>query len=195
MGRAIRLCAVLAGLWAWLFSIFPTAAQTLTGLEVYLAGPLGFSESGRAFEDGKIAPWLTAAGIKVVDPWHLSDGKRVSAITSLPYGLHRRSEWRKFDNEIGLRNEHAIKHAGAVVAILDGTDVDSGTAAEIGFAYALHKPIVGYRGDFRLASDNEGSIVNLQVQRFIEASGGSIVSSYTEIPTALRKAIVTHKTQ
>jgi len=53
-------------------------------------------------------------------------------------------------------------------------DVDSGTAAEIGYAYALGKRCYGLRTDFRLAGDNPGSIVNLQVQYFIEASGGSV---------------------
>ena len=62
-----------------------------------------------------------------------------------------------------------------MLAVLDGTDVDSGTASEIGYAYAKGKPMVGYRGDFRLSSDNEGGVVNLQVQYFILTSGGSIV--------------------
>lgn len=39
----------------------------------------------------------------------------------------------------------------AMLAILDGQDVDSGTAAEIGYAFARRKPIVGYRGDLRVA--------------------------------------------
>jgi nucleoside 2-deoxyribosyltransferase len=38
----------------------------------------------------------------------------------------------------------------AMLAILDGQDVDSGTAAEIGYAFARRKPIV-YRGDLRVA--------------------------------------------
>ena len=33
-------------------------------------------------------------------------------------------------------------------AVLDGTDVDSGTASEIGYAFAKGKAIVGYRGVF-----------------------------------------------
>jgi hypothetical protein len=60
--------------------------------------------------------------------------------------------------------------------VLDGVDVDSGTAAEIGSGFAKGKKIIGYRGDFSLSADNEGSIVNLQVEYFIEASGGAIVT-------------------
>ncbi len=47
-------------------------------------------------------------------------------------------------------------------------DVDSGMATEIGYAYAKGN---GYRGDFRIAGDNPGAIVNLQVEHFIRNSG------------------------
>lgn len=40
-----------------------------------------------------------------------------------------------------------------VVAILDGADADSGTSAEIGYAYAIKKPVVGVRTDFRISED------------------------------------------
>ena len=72
--------------------------------------------------------------------------------------------------------------------MLDGADVDSGTAAEIGYAFARGTPIVGYRGDFRLAGDNEGAVVNLQVEYFIRASGGTIVTRLAEIAAAIRRA-------
>ena len=68
-----------------------------------------------------------------------------------------------------------------MIAILDGVDVDSGTAAEIGYAHALGKRVYGLRTDFRLAGDNHGAIVNLQVQYFIEASGGTIVSTVADL--------------
>ena len=74
-----------------------------------------------------------------------------------------------------------------ILAVLDGTDVDSGTAAEIGYAFAKGKPILGYRGDFRLSADNDGSTVNLQVEYFIRQSGGDIVASIKELGPALAK--------
>ena len=69
--------------------------------------------------------------------------------------------------------------------MLDGVDVDSGTAAEIGYGFAKGKKIVGYRGDLRLSSDNEGAIVNLQVEYFIRASGGTIINRLVDLPDAL----------
>jgi nucleoside 2-deoxyribosyltransferase len=65
--------------------------------------------------------------------------------------------------------------------------VDSGTAAEIGYAFARGIPIVGYRGDLRLGGDNDGAIVNLQVEYFVRASGGTIVTRLPEITGALRR--------
>ncbi len=72
-----------------------------------------------------------------------------------------------------------------MIAVLDGVDVDSGTAAEIGYAFGIGKLIVGYRGDFRLSADNEGSTVNLQVEYFIRKSGGSIVTRLEDLALAL----------
>lgn len=64
-----------------------------------------------------------------------------------------------------------------MLAVLDGPDADSGTVAEIGYAFARGKKIVGYRGDFRLAGDNVGSTVNLQVEHLIEASSGEVAAT------------------
>ncbi len=49
------------------------------------------------------------------------------------------------------------------------------------------KFIVGYRGDCRQSADNEGSIVNLQVEFFIRESGGTIVSHYEDLAPSLRR--------
>ena len=76
-----------------------------------------------------------------------------------------------------------------VLANLDGQDVDSGTAAEIGYAFAKGKPIIGYRGDLRLSSDNVGLTVNLQVEFFIRESGGEILSNASAIPAALARIV------
>jgi nucleoside 2-deoxyribosyltransferase len=59
-----------------------------------------------------------------------------------------------------------IDSSDLVVAILDGVDVDSGTAWEIGYAYAKGKPVIGLRTDFRTLSDG---IVNLMVEMAISA--------------------------
>ena len=43
----------------------------------------------------------------------------------------------------------SLEEADLIVAVLDGPDVDSGTAFEVGFAHARDIPIIGIRTDFR----------------------------------------------
>lgn len=141
--------------------------------------------------------WLarTVAGLnygKIADaPF---PGRIIISWPGAPYGLHMvdtrgldahvtapiRTELEDRDTVVVLCSSF-IDTSDAVLSILDGPDVDSGTAAEIGYAFAKNKPIVGYRGDFRLSADNVGGIVNLQVEYFIRASGGTIVTAFDAI--------------
>ena len=155
-------------------------------MKIYMASPLGFSEAGRLFYDGTLIPEIVRLGFEVVDPWTLTDQAKMEAVQNMPYGQARRDAWRRLNVEIGGNNRAGIDHADMVLAVLDGTDVDSGTAAEIGYTFAKGKPILGYRGDFRLSADNDGSIVNLQVEYFIRQSGGDIISKLAELPSALK---------
>ena len=113
--------------------------------------------------------------VSVSNPWDdirfVDEFERIAGIDSR---AEANAALAAINAELGRANAESIRNADGVVAILDGVDVDSGTAAEIGYAYALGKRIYGLRTDFRLAGDNAGSIVNLQVQYFIEASGGSV---------------------
>jgi nucleoside 2-deoxyribosyltransferase len=155
-------------------------------MRVYLASPLGFSEAGRHFYDDVLVPAVKGLGFEVLDPWRLTDARRIRRVQGLPYGPAKRSAWRRLNMQMGAINQAAIDRAQIVVAVLDGVDVDSGTAAEIGYAFARGKLVFGYRGDFRLSADNEGGVVNLQVEYFIRRSGGVIVERYQELEARLR---------
>lgn len=63
------------------------------------------------------------------------------------------------------KNEAAIESSDIIVAVVDGADVDSGTAWEIGYAYARGKQILGLRTDFRTLGI-EGT-VNLMIERSV----------------------------
>jgi nucleoside 2-deoxyribosyltransferase len=156
-------------------------------MKIYMAGPLGFSEAGRYFYYRELIPAIERLGYKPLDPWKLTDQKEIDAVLAMPYGMQRRDAWRELNVKIAENNKKAIDESDGVFAVLDGVDVDSGTAAEIGYAFAKGKPIIGYRGDFRLSADNEGSTVNLQVEHFIRQSGGSIITKTDEIPAAFDK--------
>lgn len=148
---------------------------------IYPAGPLGFSEAGRHFYNGVIIPDLKRIGYLVLDPWSIPESQVAFAkALAEPYSLEQCRLLQVANRVAGEANECAIGMSHLVLAILDGTDVDSGTASEIGFAAGINRPIVGYRGDFRLAADNIGSVVNLQVEHFIRRQGGSIFSTWAE---------------
>jgi nucleoside 2-deoxyribosyltransferase len=54
-----------------------------------------------------------------------------------------------------------------VIALLDGSQVDDGTAWEIGYFYAKRTPekkIIGIRTDFRRAGECEGGCVNSMIE-------------------------------
>lgn len=156
-------------------------------MRIYLASPLGFSETGRKFYYEELVTLLVREGFDVVDPWSLTPPAKVNKVNAMEYGQEKREAWKELNKEIAERNADAINSSDMVLAILDGTDVDSGTASEIGYAFALGKKILGYRGDFRLSGDNEGAAVNLQVEYFIRKSGGDIVRSYKDIPRLLNE--------
>jgi nucleoside 2-deoxyribosyltransferase len=158
-----------------------------SGTSLYLAGPYGFAESTRGFF-ANIAKLITLMGGEVLDPWTLTDPQLIDSAVTLPYGIEKRDRWKYVNQVLGKNDENAIRKATGVIACLDGVDVDSGTAAEIGAAYMLGIPIIGYRGDFRLSTDNEGGTVNIMVQYFIENSAqgkGKIITSMKDLPAEL----------
>jgi len=150
---------------------------------VYVASPLGFSEPGRHYLAEVLHPRLVAAGWSVLDPW--SDPTGVVAETlALSPGRARTEALVRMSRAIGERNRSLLAAAAAVLAILDGPDADSGTAAEVGWAAAHRIPVVGWRSDFRLA-DHEAAPVNIQVEDFVLVSGGRMVASLEEAVAAL----------
>jgi nucleoside 2-deoxyribosyltransferase len=52
-----------------------------------------------------------------------------------------------------------IDSADAVVAVLDGADADSGTAFEVGYAWARGVPVVGVRTDYRAGQDRGANLM------------------------------------
>ena len=115
---------------------------------VYLAAPL-FSEAECDF-NRKLRDELTSAGFNVFLPQedsnNIKDNKDRQKII--------------FNKNLG-----GIEISDIIVAVIDGADVDSGTAWEIGFAFARGKTVVGLRTDFR-SLGIEGT-VNLMVERSV----------------------------
>ena len=95
-------------------------------VRIYFAGPL-FSAAERDW-NAALTARLRAAGHEVFLPQDQEKGKDAAGI---------------FSTDVG-----GIDWADALVAIMDGSDPDSGTAWEVGYTYGK-KPIVLVRTDFR----------------------------------------------
>jgi nucleoside 2-deoxyribosyltransferase len=154
---------------------------------IYLASPLGFAASTRGFMAETIK--RLSEVVTVVNPWDdtsfAADFDRTHALTDIN---ERREAFHRINLGIGAKNERMIRSVDMLVAVLDGVDVDSGTAGEMGFAYGLAKPVYGLRTDFRVTGDNEAAGINLQLRYFIEQSGGCYVTTVDELIDVLRKA-------
>ena len=120
---------------------------------IYLAGPL-FSHAERNF-NVYLRDKLVENGFSVFLPQEDGDDD-----------IETRLEVRQ--KNIFEMDIKAIDNCDIVVAVLDGgSDADSGTAWEIGYAYAKGKRIMGLRTDFRTFGP-EGN-VNLMIEVSLDA--------------------------
>lgn len=156
---------------------------------VYLAGPSGFYEAGRLWHETVVVPAITKAGLVAKDPW--ADQSTIAdVLASMELGPERREALKVANLAQGRYDLRLIDESEAVLASLDGQDVDSGTAIEIGYAFARGLVIVGLRTDMRWCSDNEGSVVNLMVETCIVDSGGILTASLAEAVEFLARQLV-----
>jgi nucleoside 2-deoxyribosyltransferase len=110
--------------------------------KVYLAGPL-FTLAEQNF-NVELARFLESEGFEVFLPQE--------------HEPRRNTAKSIFDMDVA-----ALDWADMVVACMDGSDPDSGTAWECGYAYAKRKPIVCFRTDFRISGDTKGAPYNLML--------------------------------
>ena len=120
-------------------------------MRIYCAGPI-FTHAQRA--------WLRTLGARLRLDGHdafvpAEAEQDFAETTRLPKDGERDTTFRA--------NVSKLAVAQLVVACLDGTDVDAGTAWEVGFAYARRIPVLGYRSDYR-SLGREGT-VNLMLDR------------------------------
>lgn len=130
----------------------------------YLAGPL-FSEAERAFARKVKARIMEETSLEVLWPYELFTQEEIAAFGD------------DSPLEVMRRCRDALEGCVLVVAMLDGPQIDDGTAWEIGYAHAKGIPAVGIRTDFRQAGDVPGAKVNAM----IHGSCGFIASSLEEL--------------
>jgi nucleoside 2-deoxyribosyltransferase len=146
-------------------------------LTIYQAGPL-FTEAEQDWHRKAKAAMeqaLCAASIEARVSW---PGEFFSAEEIERWGPQ--AKYRIFD-----RCMEDLRAARVVVALLDGVQVDDGTAFEMGAFHALQRgPILGVRTDFRNAGDTANSCVNVMLEcsctaiyRSLETLAGGLVST------------------
>jgi len=133
-------------------------------VRVYLSAPL-FCEGERAFNE-KAAAKLREAGFEVWLP-------QESLLVKGGGGEEKRAIYEL--------NTSALRNSDVVVAVLDGVDVDSGVAFEVGYAVALGKTVVGLKTDHRSFSKVE------EVNLMLEVSMKTICRSVGELVEALKR--------
>ena len=153
--------------------------------KVYVASPMGFSEATRSYMNEVVLPMLRELGLEIIDPWALTPKREMLPGLAISDYHLRQQELKKLRFVIGERNAIGIANADFLVANLDGQEMDSGSASEIGAASVLKKPIFAWCSDFR-QSGELGAVVNLQVEYFILSSNGSISGDLHELQQALR---------
>jgi nucleoside 2-deoxyribosyltransferase/predicted secreted protein len=139
LGRGVFL-ARFSGLPAIDVSVF-------SRYRVYLAAPL-FSVAERRYNN-YLAKFLRTNFFEVYLPQDTGDDS------------HERD--RSAHQAIFKKNLAALEAADRIGAIIDGADADSGTAWEMGYAFAKGIPVISIRTDFRMAGHQEH--VNLMLEQ------------------------------
>ncbi|GIR43198.1 MAG: nucleoside 2-deoxyribosyltransferase [Paracoccaceae bacterium] len=101
--------------------------------KIYIAGPL-FNTHEKGYLE-KIAIELESNGFECFLPHR--DQKDVTEEELKQLNMSNATKEKIFNNDL-----NALKTSDLTVALLTGQDIDSGTAAEIGFSYANKKPII-----------------------------------------------------
>jgi nucleoside 2-deoxyribosyltransferase len=115
---------------------------------IYVAGPL-FSLHEREFLESLVERLASTMGRDAIEDFFLPHRDAGDV------GMAGKR------NEIFFTDIHFLDEADVVIALLDGPDVDSGTAVELGYAYAKRKKILGILTDRRAYSFDGKTISKL----------------------------------
>ena len=136
-------------------------------MRVFIAGPL-FSQAEREF-NLKLDEFLRKHGFETFLPQR--------EVGELWKRIHKRG--RKTYRMIYEEDLRGLEGADVVVAILDGPDVDSGTAFEVGYACARGKPVIGLKTDMRVFARGE------EVNNMLAQGMRKIVKNFDDLLPAL----------
>ncbi|MDO9325305.1 MAG: nucleoside 2-deoxyribosyltransferase [Methanoregula sp.] len=146
--------------------IFAMDIATFARYRIYLAAPL-FSKAERTY-NATLADLLKQHLFEVFLPQETGDD----------IDTRMRTE----QTRIFSKNLDELDSADIVVAVIDGADADSGTAWEMGYAYAHKKSVIAIRTDFRRVGMHER--VNLMLEE-----SSDVVSNNFELLESLKSPL------
>jgi nucleoside 2-deoxyribosyltransferase len=138
-------------------------------MKVFIAGPL-FSQAEREF-NVRVEEELRKHGFETFLPQR--DVGRLDELLAKEGELAYRT--------IFNQDLKGLEQADAVVAILDGPDADSGTAFEVGYAFARGKPVIGLKTDMRVFARAE------EVNNMLAQGVKALAKNLDEVVSALKK--------
>jgi nucleoside 2-deoxyribosyltransferase len=138
-------------------------------MKVFIAGPL-FSQAEREF-NVRVEAELRSHGFETFLPQ-----RDVGRLDELIEKEGDRAYRTIFDQDL-----KGLEQADTVVAILDGPDADSGTAFEVGYAFARGKTVIGLKTDMRVFAREE------EVNNMLAQGVKVLVKNVDEVISILKK--------
>jgi nucleoside 2-deoxyribosyltransferase len=154
-------------------------------MKIYFAGPL-FTTPERTFNK-ELAARLEGGGHQVFLPQERGLTDDLDGPTGGEGSTPRARSMTP--RQILDKNLRGLDWAEGVVAIMDGTDPDSGTAWECGYAYARGKPTVLFRSDFRGGGDAGSNPYNAMLTGSADAHIELALASVDEAAEAILRAL------
>ncbi len=150
-------------------------------MKIYFAGPL-FSQAERDWMKklkGQIESLAVKSGrtVQVIRSYELITQEEINAL-----GVSAK-------HEIFNRYKPHLEDSDLVIAVLDGSQVDDGTAWEIGYYHTLKRgKVIGIRTDFRRAGESKRAMVSAT----LECSRDRIVRSVDELLKTISHFLILH---
>ena len=138
-------------------------------MKVFIAAPL-FSQAEREF-NLKLDRHLQKHGFKTFLPQ-----RDAGSLQEL-----MRKEGKRAYRTIYERDLEGLERSDVVVAVLDGPDIDSGTAYEVGYARAMGKPVIGFKTDLRIFAKGE------ELNNMVAQGLCALAKNFDELLAELRK--------
>lgn len=139
-------------------------------IKIYTTNTLGLTPEGRMYLREELLPKLEKLpNVLILNPWD-----NILKMTERQIEVFNKNMSRAIAVNIGKRNWAMIDESHVIFACLNGTEVDGGTAAEIGYGFRAGKFIMAYRTDLRLSGETTNMVTAVQVESAVNGSSGKI---------------------